>query len=160
VPIGNVSGATAFAAGVSSLVVRLIPVAGIAGGIADRAQLGDFLLTNHGLVDEAIELMTTNSVTLYANVAVGTSLSLRRAGSAGQALVARRRDIRGLIANWTVLMDDTRRLLGELKSAIEHPDRLETRLRNLNESVVTARIDTSAIRKQIATLGTSIPVPQ
>jgi hypothetical protein len=71
----------------------------------------------------------------------------------------RRREIRRLIANWTVLLDDNRRLLRELKFAIENSDGLETRLRSLNDSTVVARIDTSAIKKQIATLGTPVLPP-
>jgi hypothetical protein len=113
-------------------------------------------LENYELVDDAIELMATSSGTLYANVAIGTGIFARGqlATTSPQALFNRQREIRGVIANWTVLLDDTRLLLRELKIAIENSDGLETRLRNLNESTVTARIDTSAIKKQIAALGT------
>ena len=80
------------------------------------------------------------------------------APGADQALVTRRKEIRRLIANWTVLLDDTRRLLRELKAAIEVPDGLETQLRNL-DSAVKARVDTSVLKREIATLGTPALAP-
>jgi hypothetical protein len=70
-----------------------------------------------------------------------------------QALVTRRKEIRRLIANWTILLDDTRRLLRELKVAVEAPDGLETRLDNL-DSPLKARLDTSVVKREITTLGT------
>jgi hypothetical protein len=158
-PLTNVTGAATFAAGFTGLVGKLVPVAELVGGVVDRTQLREFLLVNYVLVDQAIELMATNSPALYANVAVGTQLFRIQARGAGDALNTRRKDIRRLIANWTVLLDDSRRLFSELKHAIEDPDGLETRLRNLNESTVVARIDTSAMKKQIATLGTPVPLP-
>src|SRR5262249_39196038 len=115
-PIANFSGAGAFTASLSGVLAVLKPIAGTAGRITDRAQLRNFLLDNYATVDEAIALMAMNSVELYANVAIGTNL-FRRASAPGadQALVARRQAVRRLIANWTVLLDDTRRLLRELK---------------------------------------------
>jgi hypothetical protein len=128
-------------------------------GIADRAQLRDFLLNNYENVDKAIALMATGSAELYANVAIGTNLFRRMtAPGAGQSLVVRRQEIRRLIANWTVLLDDNRRLLRELRDAAAAPDGLETRLNNLDPSV-KARTDTSVIKKQIATLGTPLLAP-
>jgi hypothetical protein len=158
-PVSSVSGASIFASRFNGLAGKLLPIASIAGPIVDRAQLRSFLLDNYDLVDEAIELMVTSSPTLYANVAVGTPLFRITARGAGATLNTRRREIRRLIANWTVLLDEDRRLLRELKSAIEAPDLLEVRLRNLNESAIVARIDTSAIKKQIATLGTPVLPP-
>ena len=143
----------------TALVNGLAPVVSIAGGFADRSQLRHFLVVNYPIVDEALVLMARDSVDLYANVAVGTNL-FRRLGAPGtdQSLLIRRREIRRLISNWTVLIDDTRRLLGELRLALETSDGLETRLVNL-EGTVKARIDTSAIKKQIATLGTPVLGP-
>jgi hypothetical protein len=98
--------------------------------------------------------MATNSIELYSLVAVGTNL-FRRMGPAGgdSALVTRRKEIRRLIANWTVLLDDTRRLLRELKVAVEMPEGLETQLNNLDSTVKTLA-DTTIVKKEIATLGT------
>jgi hypothetical protein len=156
VPSPGSASAAAFASRFNGIVSKLIPVAQFVGPAIDRAQLRAFLLENYELVDDAIELMATSSGTLYANVAIGTGIFARGqlATTSPQALFNRQREIRGVIANWTVLLDDTRLLLRELKIAIENSDGLETRLRNLNESTVTARIDTSAIKKQIAALGT------
>ena len=153
-PVAGINHAAAFSASFSALVGGLAPVVGLAGGFYDRAALRQFLLSNYPIVDEALVLMARDSVELYANVAVGTNLFRRRvAAGSDQALVVRRREIRRLISNWTVLIDDTRRLLGELRLAMETSDGLETRLVNL-EGTIRARIDTGAIKKQIATLGT------
>ena len=144
----------AFAASFEAVLHGLAPVINIAGGFVDRAELRRFLLANQGTVDDALRAMATESVELYANVSLGTDMFRRKvAAGSDQALLTRRREIRRLISNWTVLLDDTRRLLGELKSAVETADGLETRLHNL-EGTVRARIDTTAIKKQIATLGT------
>lgn len=152
-PITNISGAGTFAASFTGIVNSLLPIADLAGGVVDRSQLRIFLLENYEIVDQAILLMAQNSSRLYANVYVGTQLFQIKTRGAGESLNTRRREIRRLIANWTVLLDDTRRVLRELKIAIEVSDGLETRIRNL-EATVTTRIDTSAIKKQIATLGT------
>jgi hypothetical protein len=158
-PIAAISGAGGFAAGFSGAVSALAPIAGIAGRIADRRELRDFLLNNYENVDKAIALMASGSAELYANVAIGTNLFRRLAPpGAGQSLVMRRQEIRRLIANWTVLMDDNRRLLRELRAAVAAPDGLETRLNNLNPPI-KASIDTSIIKKQIATLGTPMLAP-
>jgi hypothetical protein len=158
-PIAAISGAGSFAAGFSGAVSALAPIAGIAGRIADRAQLRSFLLSNYNNVDKAIALMASSSAELYANVAIGTNLFRRLARpGAGQALVMRRQEIRRLIANWTVLLDDNRRLLRELRAAIAAPDGLETRLNNLGPPI-KAGVDTSIIKKQIATLGTPMLAP-
>lgn len=159
VPASGAAGAGVFATRFNGIVGKLVPIAQFIGPAIDRAQLRSFLLENYELVDDAIELMATSSGTLYSNVAVGTLFFARTPNVSTQALTARQREIRGLIANWTVLLDDSRQLLRELKGAIEVPDGLETRLRNLNESTVTTRIDTAAIRKQIATLGTPVIRP-
>lgn len=158
-PIAAIGGAGGFAAAVSGVVSALAPIAGIAGRIADRTQLRDFLLNNYENVDKAIALMATGSAELYANVSIGTNLFRRMtAPGSGQSLVARRQEIRRLLANWTVLLDDNRRLLRELRDAAAAPDGLETRLANLDPPV-KASIDTSIIKKQIATLGTPTLAP-
>jgi hypothetical protein len=153
VPITNISGAGTFAASFTGIVNSLLPLADLAGGVVDRAQLRTFLLDNYEIVDQALLLMAQNSSKLYANVYVGTQLFQIKTRGAGENLNTRRREIRRLIANWTVLLDDTRRILRELKIAIEASDGLETRMRNL-EATVISRINTSAIKKEIATLGT------
>jgi len=153
-PVASISSAAAFARSFSVLVEGLAPITKFAGGFIDRAELRYFLLANYETVDEAIGLMARNSVELYGNVVVGTSFFIRASRSPAEivSLGKRRKEIRRLISNWTVLLDDTRRLLRELKIAIEISDGLETRMHNL-EGTVRARIDTSAIKKQIATLG-------
>lgn len=158
-PIAAIGGVGGFAAGFSSAVRALAPIAGIAGQIADRAQLRSFLLNNYENVDMALALMATSSAELYANVAIGTNLFRRLAPpGTGQSLVMRRQEVRRLIANWTVLLDDNRRLLRELRAAIAAPDGLETRLNNLDPTI-KARMDTGIIKKQIATLGTPMLAP-
>jgi len=152
-PITNISGAGAFAASFTGIVNSLLPLADLAGGVVDRTQLRMFLLDNYEIVDQALLLMALNSSKLYANVYVGTQLFQIKTRGSGENLNTRRREIRRLIANWTVLLDDTRRILRELKIAVEASDGLETRMRNL-EATVISRINTSAIKKEIATLGT------
>ena len=152
-PITNISGAGTFAASFTGIVNSLLPLADLAGGVVDRTQLRIFLLDNYEIVDQALLLMALNSSKLYANVYVGTQLFQIKTRGAGENLNTRRREIRRLIANWTVLLDDTRRILRELKIAVEASDGLETRMRNL-EATVISRINTSAIKKEIATLGT------
>ncbi len=153
-PIANISGAGAFTASFNGIVAVLKPLAGVAGQINDRAQLRNFLLSNYETLDQALALMAMNSVELYGLVAVGTNFFRRMsAPGADTALLTRRREIRRLIANWTVLLDDTRRLLRELKVAVEIPNGLETQLYNLDATVKT-RVDTTIVKKEIATLGT------
>ena len=55
--------------------------------------------------------MATNSAELYGLVAVGDEFFSPHRGLPGRttALLMRRKEIRRLIANWTVLLDDTRR---------------------------------------------------
>ena len=153
-PVSGASGGPAFAASFAALVQGLGPITTFVGGYYDRAQLRAFLLRNADIVEQALLLMATNSVELYANVAIGTNFFMRATRSSDEivSLGKRRREIRRLISNWTVLLDDTRRMLRELRLAIENSDGLETRIHNL-EGAVLARIDTSAIKKQIATLG-------
>jgi len=158
-PIASFTGAGAFAAGLPAIVDQLKPIANLAGNAIDRAQLQRFLMENADRIDAAIGFMAENSEQLYANVAVGTvNFEVKASGSDSQALNARQREIRRLIANWTVLLDDIQVLLKELKTAVEIPDGLETRLRNL-DSTMEARIDTSTLKKEIATLGTPMLVP-
>lgn len=150
--------AGAFAASFTGVVNALLPIANLAGGIIDRNGLRTFLLSNYVAVDDALVLMSRNSALLYQNVGVGTQLFQIKTRGAGANLNMRRREIRRLIANWTVVLDDARRALRELRVAVEASDGLETRIRNL-EATVTTRIDTSAIKKQIATLGTPVLPP-
>ena len=158
-PVAGINRAAAFSASFTAIVNGLGPVINFVGGVHDRAALRRFLVANYPIVDDALDLMARDSVELYANVAVGTNLFRRLAApGTSKSLVVRRREIRRLISNWTVLLDDTRRLLRELRLAMETSDGLETRLVNL-EGTVRARIDTSAIKKQIATLGTPVLGP-
>jgi hypothetical protein len=157
--IAGISGAGSFASGFSTVIRELDPIARVAGEIADRDQLRTFLLGNYARVDQALEVMARNSVDLYANVAIGTNLFRRiKSPGQGETLITRRDDIRRLIANWTVLLDDARRLLRELKAAIEVPNGLETRLRNLDPPA-QIQLDTSLVKKQIATLGAPTLAP-
>jgi hypothetical protein len=157
--IAGISGVGSFASGFGTAIQGLAPIANKAGEIADRAQLRTFLLNNYALVDQALEAMARNSVDLYANVAVGTNLFRRmKPPGQGEVLTTRRDDIRRLIANWTVLLDDARRLLRELKAAIEAPNGLESRLRNLDPPT-QVQLDTSLVKKQIANLGAPTLAP-
>jgi hypothetical protein len=159
-PLNGVDEAGAAATGFGALVPQLSPLINIVGANIDRTQLRRFLLDNYKTVDDALVLMAKDSAALYADVVVGTQIYQVqvRTPQGSQTLATRRHDIRHLIANWTVLLDDTRALLRELKVAVEFPDGLETRLRNLDPSVQT-RIDTSVVKKQLATLGTPILPP-
>ena len=137
----------------SRLVGQLLPIAQTALNLRDRDALRVFLIENYEMVDEALEQMARNSPTLYSNVGVGTQLfRLRRIGD-GAALNKRRKAIRKIIANWTVVLEDTQRLLATLKTAIENPDSLESRLRNLTEPSVKTSSNIDVIKKQISTLG-------
>jgi hypothetical protein len=159
-PIASFTGAGSFAIGFDGIVDQLKQqIAKFAGGAIDRAQLQRFLLENADTIDTAIGFMAENSEQLYANVAVGTlNFEVKVPGGSTQALDARQREIRRLIANWTVLLDDIRALLRELKTAVEFPEGLETRLRNLDPTM-KASLDTSVLKKQIATLGTPMLAP-
>jgi hypothetical protein len=158
-PIAAVGGASGFTASFNSAIAALAPIAGAAGGIADRAQLRSFLLNNYDAVDQAMAMMAANSVELYANVAIGTNL-YRRAlpPGAGQSLVKRRQDIRRLLANWIVLLEDNRRLLRALRAALLTPDGVETRLNNLGPPI-SASVDADIIKKQMTTLGSPTLAP-
>jgi hypothetical protein len=120
-PISAVNGAAGLGVSFQAVISEIIPIASFIGPFVDRAQLRAFLITNYNLVDKALDLMGRSSPELYANVAVGTRLFRREAsaGSASQALVTRQKEIRRLIANWTVLLDDTRHLLSDLEAAVE-----------------------------------------
>jgi hypothetical protein len=158
-PIAAVSGAGGYIAVFNGAITALAPIAGAAGQIADRARLRSFLLANYDAVDHAIAMMAANSVELYANVGIGTNLFRRMAPpGTGQSLVKRRQDIRRLLANWVVLLNDNRRLLRELRAALVTPDGVETRLNNLGPPI-NIKIDASLIKKQIATLGTPMLAP-
>jgi hypothetical protein len=158
-PISSIGGAVGLASRFNGIVAKLLPIADVVGPVVDSARLRVFLLENYQTVDDAMALLQASSPALYSNVAVGTNLFRLTARGSGEALKERRRAIRRLIANWTVLIDHDRRLLRELTIAIEHPDGLETRLRNLNETTVAVRIDTSSIKKEIANLGTPVLPP-
>ena len=60
-PITNISGAGTFAASFTGIVNSLLPIADLAGGVVDRAQLRTFLLDNYEIVDQALLLMAQNS---------------------------------------------------------------------------------------------------
>lgn len=137
---------------IGQLIQNLVPMAKVALDVRDRKALKNFLIDNYDLVDTALRQMAENSPTLYSNVGVGTQLfELRRAGSSAN-LRPRRQAIRKIVANWTVVIEDTRVLLATLRTAIENPNNLEVRLRNLGEPAVTARSNIEFIKKQIATL--------
>lgn len=141
------------AKGSLALFVRnLIPVSNLALGVRDRGQLKTFLVENYPLVDTALEQMSVNAPTLYANVAIGTQLVRLKGKGDTRNLNGRRKAIRKIIANWTVVLEDTQRLLAALKFAVENPNNLEVRLRNLDEPSVVVRSNIEVIKKQIAEL--------
>jgi len=140
-----------------SFAKDIIPAGTVVGGIHDRAQLKRFLLENHTDVAKALRLMADNSSALYSNVVSGTTSFQRQSGANRAALTTRKLEIRKLIANWTVALDDAVVQLKVLVASIQNPDGLEPRIRNLNETAITSRINTEIIRKQIATLGTPSP---
>ena len=156
--LAGVPGAGFSDAGIAGIASKLQPLVNAVGAVNDRAQLRQFLLANAKNVDDAINLMRENSVQLYATVAVGTiNFEVNTPGSS-QVLEARQREIRRLIANWRELLKDISVLLRELTTAVENPNGLETRLRNLDASTKT-KIDTSRLKQQIATLGTPVLAP-
>lgn len=157
--VAGIPGAGVSGVGLAGIASKLQPLANIAGAAVDRAQLRQFLLDNAQNVDDAIELMARNAPQLDHVVEVGTfNYEVFVPGSSSRALNARQLDIRRVIADWMGVLIDVQGLLRELKTAVAIPNGLETRLRNLDSSMKT-RIDTSALKKRIATLGTPALAP-
>ncbi len=139
---------------IGDFVKNFLPLAKLALDVRDRAQLKEFLVDNYKIVDFAMENMVVNSPALYANVAVGTNLYNGAPSTVDiRSMKKRRKAIRKIVANWTVVLDDSRQLLSALKFAIDNPNNLEVRLRNLDEPSVTVRSNVEVLKKQIAELG-------
>lgn len=148
--------APAVPAGVAGAFKALDPIARAVGKFRDRKALVDFLLGYADQVDAAYEAMAQGSTELFSNVYEGTTILSNRRGTTRvdeAALRARRDQIRELIANWTVLIDRSRRLLRELRIALANPGTLEPRLREMG--LISARSLAAAeiVRAQIMALG-------
>jgi hypothetical protein len=129
-------------------------VAGPLAASADRAQFGVYLQQNHAHVDQALGLLAQSSQALYGNVKTGTDLRKRAAADASQraALDQQRDELRRLLANWTVLIDDVRVQLGELAWASANPQGLETRLRNLSQTDAETAANAEILNREIIAL--------
>jgi len=139
--------------GIDQALTAIGPLASLALGVSDRAELRRFVLENHAVLDKALAAMSQNSNELYGTVVTGTNILASERIGQTKALQERRNAMRGIIAGWAVLLDDQRRLLSELHSAIEDPDALETRVRNLNQATVGTRVDARIVARQLSALG-------
>jgi len=133
------------------------PIAAEVGAQRDRAALGQLLLRHQPAVDSAYVAMAMASTELFNNVYVDMNNRIVARPEERAALLRRRDEIRSVIANWTVLLDDTRILLAELKIAVESPQALEPRLREMGVLSIRALGRTSVVRNQIDTLGEPRP---
>ncbi len=129
------------------------PVSSKISAVKDRHTLGLFLVDSHALVDTAFVALSQNTNALYANVSTGTAKAKAKRGANVAALNSRRKEIRDIIANWTVLMDENRKLLGELKFAIENQNNIEVRLRNLSDDALPVHAGLQTLKGQISNLG-------
>ncbi len=149
----GVFGSTA-ASEFAGLVSEGTPIVQATADLTDRRDLVEFVNLNFQLVDQAFEEMALQSGALYSNVVTGTTL-LRQSGSGNSsALASRKTEMREIIANWTVLMDETRRLLGEMTFAVSNPENLEVRLRNIGENSIQINAGFAVLEQQISELGT------
>ena len=126
-------------------------VAGPLAASADRAQFGVFLQQNQANVDQAFGLLAESSEALYGNVRTATDIRKAAAANATEraALDQQRTEMRQLLANWTVLIDDVRVQLRELSWASAHPDGLETRLLNLGNAGLETSTNAEILNREI-----------
>lgn len=138
----------------TGLTAALQPVAAQSLALRDRRALQDFISANVGLVETVFAEMALQSGALYANVDSGTQYLIAVGAGNTAALRSRRGELRNIIANWTVLIDQTRDLLQGMEFAIANPDNLSVRLRNLGGETFEVSADFRALRDQISAIGT------
>ena len=121
---------------------------------ADRTQFGIYLQQNQTNVEQALGLLAESSQALYGNVKTGTDLRKRAAANTTEraALDQQRDQLRTMLANWSVLIDDVRVQLRELASASANPDGLETRLRNLGNADAETSANATVLNREIIAL--------
>lgn len=141
----------------TAAVAALKPIATEVGTQRDRAALGQLLLRHQSAVDSAYTAMAIASTELFNNVHVDTNNRIAVRPEERAALLRRRDEIRSVIANWTVLLDDARMLLAELKIAAERPQALEPQLREMGLLSIRSLGRASVVRNQIDTLGEPRP---
>lgn len=122
---------------------------------ADRAQFGVYLKENHADVDKALGLLAESSEVLYSNVKLATQIRRRAVNTSSvesKALVKQGEDMRRILANWSVLIDDVRVQLSELAVAAEHPENFETGLRNLGKIDIEMMTNTEILNRELLSL--------
>lgn len=157
--IGPLAGLAASAPGNIGPAITIAKQLGTAAaepllGAADRAQFGVYLRDNRAAVDEAFGLLAESSEVLYGNVSSATDLRKRAAANAAEraALDQRREQLRQILANWTVLIDNARVQLNELAWASANPDNMETRLRNLGNLDSETNANAAILNREILLL--------
>lgn len=143
------------AASVNGAVDSAIPLATQAANLRDRRELLSFLAENHELVERAFEEMSLRSGRLYGTVNSGTAILTANKPSLRASLNPRRREIRTIIANWTVLIDETKEVFGKLQFALNNANNLEVRLRNLDDTKFEINAGFVALQGQIAEIGSN-----
>lgn len=139
----------------ASLVGELTPVAERSLTLRDRQELQAFIAENVPVVEMAFDQMVLQSGALFSNVDSGTQYLIGVGAGNTSALRSRRGEIRDIIANWTVLTDQTRDLLQGMEFAITNPENLEVRLRNLGAASFEVSKDFDVLRGQISNIGTA-----
>jgi len=142
------------AADLTGVITDLTPAAEQLTGYSDRQSLLALLNQTFPKVDAAFAALARESGALFSNVATGTTGAVRLGGNR-QTLAARRTELRNVIANWTVLIDETRGLLQDMNFALNNPDNLEVRLRNLQDEAIPVNAGFEVLRRQLAELGTA-----
>ncbi|MEO9514522.1 MAG: hypothetical protein ABJH45_18845 [Paracoccaceae bacterium] len=151
--IVGVFGATATAE-FTELVDELTPLVQQSSNIRDRRELQIFLTANFETVEAAFQRMAIQSGALYTNVDTGTLRLIGEGGVNRKALESRRRELRSILANWTVLIEETQDLLQGMEFAISNPENLEVRIRNLAENSFEVFAGFEALNAQTAAIGT------
>lgn len=132
---------------------------------ADRAAMRDLIKLAGPTIDEALKAMALSAETHFGQVFNGQEnilqLDRTRNVTAAQlaALVARTARIRTLLANWVALIEQQRAALTELRNAAENPNRIETRLGDIEDETAPAiRLKADVVSAMAADLGTGLPI--
>jgi len=140
---------------VSGAVDSATPLATQAANLSDRNELLVFLAENHARVTSAFEEMALRSGRLYGTVNSGTAVLTANDPGLRATLNPRRQEIRTIIANWTVLIDETKDMFETMQFALSNPNNLEVRLRNLDETTFEVRAGFATLEGQIAAIGSN-----
>ncbi len=124
-----------------------------ASDLSDRPALLEFLHETYPIVDEAFLVMAVQSARLVGTIETGTSVLTGEQPALGGQLVARSLEVRSIIANWTVVLDETRQALEGMGFALTNPENLEVRIRNIGDDAFQLNLGFEAIQRQITELG-------